>query len=162
MNEVQEERDVEIRMLRLSITGIEPHPEGSMRAFIYNGIAKVAHMNSAELKKWRRIVAVKANEVLCQNRAFLDYPEKDCCYDIHMWFHLLRPKTVKRRWLTVRPDLDKLGRAILDSLGGTKDSGNIVYDDDGKITSLFATKSYVETSEETGVDIIVTRKIDMR
>ena len=60
---------------------------------------------------------------------------------------ILKPKTVKRIYPFVRPDLDKLCRAVLDALTG------IAYKDDQQVVSLFATKSY---GERAGVFILLT------
>ena len=37
-----------------------------------------------------------------------------CASFVELDFYLPRPKTVKRQWPTVRPDADKLLRAVLD------------------------------------------------
>jgi Holliday junction resolvase RusA-like endonuclease len=47
-----------------------------------------------------------------------------------------KPKTVKRLHPTVAPDLDKLIRAVLDSMTA------IAYLDDGQVTEINATKIY--------------------
>lgn len=55
---------------------------------------------------------------------------------VYLEFHLLRPKTVKRGWPHVAPDLDKLVRAILDGCTGT------AFLDDGQVVAIKAIKIY--------------------
>jgi len=56
-------------------------------------------------------------------------------------FTLARPKTVRRALPHVRPDLDKLARAVGDALKG------ILYVDDGQVVQLSAWKVYGGTPE---------------
>lgn len=52
-------------------------------------------------------------------------------------FQFVRPKAAKRRgWPTVRPDLDKLARALLDALTG------VAYDDDSQVVHINTLKMY--------------------
>jgi crossover junction endodeoxyribonuclease RusA len=51
-------------------------------------------------------------------------------------FTFLPPKTTKRAAPTVKPDIDKLVRAVLDALTG------IAYEDDAQVTSILAMKNY--------------------
>jgi len=51
-------------------------------------------------------------------------------------FRLARPKRSPRALPCVRPDLDKLVRAVLDALSG------VLYRDDGQVVELIASKSY--------------------
>ena len=62
-------------------------------------------------------------------------------------FQLRRPRTVRREYPTVPPDLDKLIRAVLDSLSG------IAYIDDSQVVEIIARKSY---AEEPGLDISIS------
>jgi Holliday junction resolvase RusA-like endonuclease len=50
-----------------------------------------------------------------------------------------RPKSVKRKWHTTRPDLDNPTKLVLDALNG------IVWRDDSQICELAARKMYGET-----------------
>ena len=60
--------------------------------------------------------------------------------EVKLRFVLPRPKTVDRTLPSVRPDLDKLERAVLDSLTG------VVLVDDGQVVKLSSTKEYVSTN----------------
>lgn len=59
-------------------------------------------------------------------------------------FRLEKPKSVKRDYPSVRPDIDNYIKAVLDALQG------IVFKDDGQIIKLYAEKIY---SESFGIDI---------
>jgi Holliday junction resolvase RusA-like endonuclease len=52
-------------------------------------------------------------------------------------FHLERPKTVRRLEPTVKPDLDKLVRAVLDGITDAR-----AWNDDSQVIAVWATKSY--------------------
>ena len=69
--------------------------------------------------------------------------------EIQMVFIMPKPKTVKRAYPTVAPDLDKLVRAVLDALTG------ICYLDDSQVTDIRASKVY---GSSTGVEIRLTQK----
>jgi hypothetical protein len=58
-----------------------------------------------------------------------------------------KPKTVTRNEPHIRPDIDKLVRAVLDGLT------DVVYRDDEQVTSLTAVKQY---GEQEGVWIRIT------
>lgn len=51
-------------------------------------------------------------------------------------FAFIKPKTVNRNRPSVKPDLDKLIRAVLDALTG------IAYTDDSQVVRILAQKSY--------------------
>ena len=97
------------------------------------------HTNARDLKKWRTSIA---NTYKLMNKATIGG-----AVQLELTFVLVKPKTVKRIYPFVRPDLDKLCRAVLDALTG------IAYKDDQQVVSLFATKSY---GERAGVFILLT------
>lgn len=71
---------------------------------------------------------------------------------LHLAFRLRAPSKIpaaRRGYPCVKPDLDKLTRAIKDAL---KD---IVYLDDGQVVDLHATKRYCELGVHPGVTIAV-------
>lgn len=59
-----------------------------------------------------------------------------------------RPKTVTRKHVTVKPDVDKLARAILDS---ATDAG--IWRDDSQVVDLRITKDYTTYASEVQVAI---------
>jgi crossover junction endodeoxyribonuclease RusA len=58
--------------------------------------------------------------------------------ELSVIFYLPRPKTATRNFPAVMPDLDKLIRAVGDSLSG------LVYVDDSRIVSINAHKRYAD------------------
>lgn len=123
----------------LWVPGI-PVPQGSMIARSFPGRgAFVAPDNSAKLKRWR--AAIRAAAAL----AFVDGVRWESePVDVELEFVLARPATVRRQLPSVRPDVDKLARAVLDGLTG------VAFRDDGQVVRLVATKSY---GAEQGVRI---------
>jgi hypothetical protein len=61
----------------------------------------------------------------------------DTPVEIALVFYLPKPKTVKREWPSVKPDLDKLIRSTFDGLttGG-------LYTDDALVVAVSASKEY--------------------
>jgi len=56
---------------------------------------------------------------------------------VEVWFEFARPQSAgKRLHPTVKPDIDKTLRAVLDALTG------IAYDDDSQVVSVAASKMY--------------------
>jgi crossover junction endodeoxyribonuclease RusA len=114
-----------------------PIPQGSLK-FI-NGHA--IHVRAQDLALWRADIANAARAIN------ISKAEGAVAIDLKFVFH--RPKTVKRKEPSIRPDLDKLIRAVLDGLT------DVAYKDDEQVTNLTASKSY---GEQQGVWIIVTDK----
>lgn len=117
-----------------AITGIDaqffvpgrPIPQGSLK-FI-NGHA--IHVRAQDLALWRADIA---------NEARRSHPEKlQGAVSVTLHFVFNRPKSVKRAEPSIRPDLDKLIRAVLDGLT------DVVYRDDEQVTHLVSSKSYGE------------------
>ena len=92
---------------------------------------------------WRKAIALKAEKAGCKP---IDAPIK-----ISMHFVLKRPKTSKRKYPTVPLDLDKMVRAVGDSLTG------VAYIDDAQIIEMTAIKSY---GEPAGVHIEISDGFD--
>lgn len=61
---------------------------------------------------------------------------------------LPKPKSVKREHPSVKPDIDKLARAILDS---ATDAG--IWKDDGQVVQLRVTKRYTEYASSVVMNI---------
>ncbi len=92
-----------------------PQAQGSTKAFVKNGKPIITSTNKS-LKDWRILVALEA-----QNHA----PDSvfSNAVNIKLDFMLPRPKSLpKKYWRHVkRPDLDKLIRAVCDSLTGIEE-----------------------------------------
>jgi crossover junction endodeoxyribonuclease RusA len=108
----------------------EPASQGSHS--VING--RIVQVNSAKHKRWRNAVSFAAMDLLTAG-----WVPVDEAVELSVIFYLPRPKTVRDRELpTVTPDLDKLVRAVGDSLSG------LVYVDDSRIVRLLASKVYAD------------------
>ena len=99
-------------------------------------------VNTTALKGWRRTVAIAADRGI----------EFDAPVGVSLSFYLPKPK--RPRWLVpaVKPDIDKLTRAVLD---GLVDGGLLA--DDSRVVALKVTKHYVgEDTPNPGVIVAVT------
>ena len=113
----------------LSVIG-NPASQGS-HAIMYGRIVQV---NSSKHKAWRKAIVQEAIATLPDDWQPIDEP----C-ELIVNFYLPKPKTVDRQLPSVSPDLDKLIRAVGDSL---TDSG--VVTDDSRIVRISARKLYAE------------------
>lgn len=113
------------RSLFIEVEG-EPIPQGSMRVF--NG--HITHASS-RLKAWRKQIA----------EAIAALGEQPFSGAVRAWlyFRLPRPKTAKRPLPTVKPDVDKLARAVFDAC----EMAGIVRTD-AQIVGFYADKRYAE------------------
>jgi Holliday junction resolvase RusA-like endonuclease len=116
----------------LSVIG-NPASQGS-HAIMYGRIVQV---NSSKHKAWRKAIVQEAIATLPDDWQPIDEP----C-ELIVNFYLPKPKTVDRQLPSVSPDLDKLIRAVGDSL---TDSG--VVTDDSRIVRISARKLYAEGIE---------------
>ena len=109
-----------------------PVPQGSMK--VING--HILHSQGSALAVWRSTIALSAR--------FAGAKPLDGPMGIEVTFRVRRPKTVKRDYPSVAPDLDKYIRACLDALTG------ICYIDDSQIVQISSRKVYSDTP---GADI---------
>ena len=121
------------------VTG-KPVPQGSLK-FIHG---KAIHVRAQDLAVWRANIAISAKN------AFVEKANEGV--EIHLRFITLKPKTVTRNEPFIRPDLDKLIRAVMDGLTG------VAYDDDQQVTRLSASKEYGIT-EGVWITIIDRQKL---
>ena len=110
-------------MITFRVNGI-PIPQGSMK--VING--RVLHSQGSALAVWRSLIGWEAKSAGASPHSL---PVK-----ITISFFMPRPKTVKRAYPSVAPDLDKLVRAVLDGLTG------VAYADDGQVVQIHAQKLY--------------------
>jgi crossover junction endodeoxyribonuclease RusA len=108
-----------------------PVPQGSSRVWMAKG-RPIITSTAKGLSSWRRLVADVAQ------RFAPDVPwEGPVGVDLH--FGLPKPKSApktRRVWPDKRPDLDKLTRAVLDSLT------YVIFADDSQVVEIRATKDY--------------------
>ena len=126
-------------MISFSVEGT-PIQQGSMK-FIRPGV--MIHSRAEELAIWRSHIATAAQKAGCTP---IDSP-----ISISLKFRVKKPKTVKRQYPTVAPDLDKYIRAVLDGLTNT------AYIDDSQVIQITASKEY---AENPGVDIQISDGFD--
>ena len=114
--------------LYFTVRGL-PVPQGSSRAFVVAGKARIV-TKTARLSDWRSAIATAAGTVM-GTEPLLDGP-----LTVRAEFFLPRPKSTKRVYPAVRPDLDKLARALLDGCTG------VVWTDDSRVVDLIVSKRY--------------------
>ena len=113
--------------LTIDVAG-EPASQGSHS--VING--RIVQVNSAKHKKWRNAVVFAALDLIGEDWEPIDDP-----VELSVIFYLPKPKTATRELPSVMPDLDKLIRAVGDSL---TDSG--IIRDDSRIVAIHAQKRY--------------------
>jgi hypothetical protein len=129
------------------------------KAILTDGFGKAP----ARLKAWRKNVWATASEWridnadvpgVCADQPYSREELRTLVYDVHLQFFLPKPKSVKRLLPTVKPDIDKLCRSVLDALTGT------LYHDDSQVCRLTASKDYATGSQKPGVQIdIIAREV---
>jgi crossover junction endodeoxyribonuclease RusA len=120
-------------MLRFRADG-QPVPQGSMK--IING--HILHSQGSALAVWRSTIALAAK--------LAGAKPVDGAIGLEVEFQYRRPKTVKRLYPTVAPDLDKQIRSVLDALSG------VAYLDDAQVIDIKAKKVY---SDIPGAEIVI-------
>jgi crossover junction endodeoxyribonuclease RusA len=125
-----------------------PSPQGSKRAFNHRSTGRVVVVESAGqgLRDWRQDVTGAA--ALAMSRLPYEAPEPESAAPlcgpvaVSVAFTLKRPASApaRVRYPAVRPDVDKLLRAVLDALTG------IVFADDGQVVEVWAAKYFPGTS----------------
>jgi Holliday junction resolvase RusA-like endonuclease len=127
----------------------EPAPQGSKTGFIKNGRVVMVEA-SKKVKPWRAAVA----EQTARHMSWETLNPMETPVEIALVFHLPKPKTVKRKWPAVKPDLDKLIRSTFDGLttGG-------LYTDDALIIAVSASKQYA--TDRIGCQVIASEIQDV-
>lgn len=115
--------------IRFTVLGT-PKPQGSKRAYVQGGHARLVESAGQPLKDWRTDVQQAA--IKAHHGEPLEGP-----LAVQLIFNLVRPKShpkTRPTWPTARPDIDKLARAVLDALT------HVCYQDDSQITHLTLAK----------------------
>ena len=126
-------------MIKFSVEGT-PIQQGSMR---HIGHGRMIHSKAVELAAWRADIASAAKLAGC--KPILDP------IAITMRFRVKRPKSVKREYPTVAPDLDKYVRSVNDGLTG------VAFADDSQVIQIIASKEYADSP---GVDLEIREGFD--
>lgn len=111
----------------------DPAPQGSKR-YVGNGRFIEA---SSKLKPWRSAVADAVFLEFVRSGDETPFTEPVV---VEATFRMPKPKTVKRLWPSIAPDLDKLQRALGDAM--SVDAGLI--EDDALIVGWHSRKVYAE------------------
>jgi crossover junction endodeoxyribonuclease RusA len=119
-----------------------PVPQGSKRAFKVGNRINLVEANK-NLPAWREKIAASARLTIGANQPLLGPVSVELCF----WM----PKPKKPTWWApaVKPDLDKLTRAVFDAIT------SIIIKDDSQIIELKARKLYTNNAN-CGVMIYVT------
>lgn len=119
-----------------------PVPQGSKNAYVRGGRAVLVDAN-ARLKPWRALVREAAEDAI----ADADWETLDEPCRVYLGFTMPCPKRPRWDVPAVKPDLDKLTRAVFDAL---TDAG--VWRDDSRVVDMKVTKRYEgEDGEIPGV-----------
>ncbi|PMQ21645.1 RusA family crossover junction endodeoxyribonuclease [Glutamicibacter arilaitensis] len=115
--------------------------------------------DNVALKPWRSYVTMRARRAAAAAKFF----KLEGAVEVSLIFTFERPRghygTGRNRavlkasapeHMMVKPDVDKLTRAILDSLTDAK-----AYGDDSRVVSLRVQKRYVEPNEQAGAHVFV-------
>jgi Holliday junction resolvase RusA-like endonuclease len=128
-----------LREVYLVATGT-PVPQGSKRIGRNRRTGAAVILDDPRtLKGWRSNIAWRALEARRFAGIRAPFPGP---VEVEANFYFTRPISAKRMYPSVRPDLDKLVRALLDALKRT------ILNDDSQVVVLKAYKSYVTHDEE--------------
>lgn len=119
-----------------------PQPKGSVSGFpVKNkqtGKLRAVVTHSAKSKEFEKKIRT----------AIEDAPYISGPVIVTLWFYIARPTSVTRDLPSVKPDIDKLARAVLDALKGH-------WEDDSRVVDLLVYKRYATESCPEGVFIHV-------
>ncbi len=137
------------RILEFDVVGL-PSPQGSKRAFVRNGRANLVEVAGVALKDWRTTVTARAVEAARD----VDWYVLEGPVAVEVLFRLPRPKSRPLDvWHAVRPDVDKLARAVLDAVSSAR-----LWVDDCQVADLRAWKRY-ETADALPGALIAVREV---
>lgn len=123
-----------------------PQTQGSTKAFVVAGKARVTHTKRAALMDWRSDIARAAQE-----SADGLFVPRGVPVVLSAIFRLQRPKSAPKRVTspTTKPDGDKLARALFDALSG------VLWVDDSQVVKHQIEKRYARDDEAPGVRVWV-------
>lgn len=139
-------------MIRFFAAGT-PAPQGSKRIVPTGAGARLIEANDPKKKAWRSEVgdAITAWKEARPEVAAACPLDGSLILDVIFYFH--RPASIsakKRPWPSVKPDVDKLARSIMDV---AKINGLIA--DDCRVVKLVASKVYRSDGGRTGADVYI-------
>jgi Holliday junction resolvase RusA-like endonuclease len=158
--------------LEFVVRGMTPVPKGNLQAFIVRAPgtktgwrAVLTDVKSDELKAWEKLIHAAAAPAMAARQLvkLVDHP-----LELHLVFWLVRPRgdynptrghllgnARTEPW--VKPDFDKLTRAVADSLT------DFVIDDDSRVCRAVVEKRYVDNAAQAGVAVrVIARAATIR
>lgn len=122
-----------------------PVTQGSTKAFVVAGRARITHDKREPLLNWRNAIGFSAREAMPEG-----FPS-DGPVAVYATFALPRPKSAPKKVVVPakKPDLDKLARGLLDSLTG------VVINDDSQVIHLELHKQFATEQFPPGVIVEV-------
>lgn len=136
------------RVLTIDVEGL-PIPQGSKSARVQGRRAVIYDDNAALLKPWREKVEAAARARVALTGWVMLPLQEPCRVDIIAF--MPKPPSVRRDLPAVKPDWDKLARAIGDSLTDAR-----VYADDGQVVDGRLRKVYAPAGSPVGARIVVS------
>lgn len=138
-------------MISFTVYG-HPEPQGSTKAFIPKGWSRaVITSDNKKLKPWRQQLSASAEAALSENGGEL--LAKPAGVRLAVCFYFEKPASVPRSRVlpSVKPDIDKLTRALMDALTGT------IFEDDAQVTDIVVAKRYgIPERAEIQIEIVQT------
>lgn len=146
-------------LLDLFVHGI-PAPQGSKRALRNQHSGKIQQVESSKrVEPWRADIRAEVGRATAAGTFCKNGPVA-----VDLYFSLPRPnghyhtgknagmlRQLAPSYPAVRPDIDKLVRAVLDAIGST----GMVWANDAQVAHINAWKSYATPDEPVGVQITV-------
>lgn len=151
-----------MRVIDFTVRGL-PIAQGTARAFVAGGKARIAtdsNRSNSPIGAWRGAIASAASD------AMGDDPAIDGAVMVVVHFTFPRPashylpvtrtRTVRElrldapRYVTAKPDVDKLMRALLDAIT------NVVVTDDSRVVGIRAWKEYEDESRRPGCSVQIS------
>lgn len=142
-----------------TVFGVDPAPQGSKK---YVGTRRTAAGNnipmivesSPKLPAWRKAVS---DAVIAGMQASGNLDKFEGAVKVEAVFYLTRRPSVKRKYPTVPPDVDKITRSLLDGITARSKSGEIlgVWKDDSQVVRLDISKVYA--TGQSGVAVTITK-----
>lgn len=124
----------------LWVRGVEPAPQGSKRYVGGNKASGGRFIEaSKKLEPFRQAVGAEVQRYFADNPDFEQYTDP---VEVEATFIMPKPKTIKRLWPSVAPDLDKLQRALGDSISLERYCGVPLIADDALIVTWHSQKIY--------------------
>lgn len=132
--------------VRLWVRGVEPAPQGSKRYVGGNRASGGRFIEaSKKLEPFRQAIGQAVIDHMAKTGDTTPFTEP---IEVEAIFVMPRPKTIKRFWPSVAPDLDKLCRALGDSVSLERYCGGYpLIADDSLIVTWRAQKVYGEPDE---------------